>query len=69
MWLLCFSHFYSFVVLNQLPLPSPHPATTTKSLLYNGSIAEKVSCLLACQDENLVGQLTQSLSQVSTEHM
>ncbi|XP_041957003.1 nipped-B-like protein A isoform X1 [Alosa sapidissima] len=56
-------------LLNQLPLPSPHPATTTKSLLYNGSIAEKVSCLLACQDENLVAQLSQSLSQVSTEHI
>ncbi|KAL2091754.1 hypothetical protein ACEWY4_011552 [Coilia grayii] len=56
-------------LLNQLPLPSPLPATTTKSLLYNGSIAEKVNCLLACQDESLVAQLSQSLSQVSTEHI
>lgn len=56
-------------LLNQLPLPSPHPATTTKSLLYNGSIAEKVTCLLGCQDESLVSQLCQSLGQVSTEHI
>ncbi|POI20512.1 hypothetical protein CIB84_015741, partial [Bambusicola thoracicus] len=40
-------------VLNQLPLPSPLPATTTKSLLFNGRIAEEVNCLLACRDDNL----------------
>lgn len=56
-------------VLNQLPLPSPLPATTTKSLLYNGRIAEEVGCLLACRDETLVSQLAHSLTQVSTEHM
>ncbi|XP_023692308.2 nipped-B-like protein A isoform X2 [Paramormyrops kingsleyae] len=56
-------------LLNQLPLPSPLPATTTKSLLYNGRIAEDVTCLLGCRDENLVAQLAQSLSQVSTEHI
>ena len=58
-----------FTVLNQLPLPSPLPATTTKSLLYNGRVAEEVNCLLGCQDENLVSQLVHSLNQVSTEHM
>lgn len=67
--LLHVSPIVSHAVLNQLPLPSPLPATTTKSLLYNGTIAEKVSSLLACQDESLVSQLSQSLSQVSTEHM
>ncbi|XP_029115450.1 nipped-B-like protein A isoform X4 [Scleropages formosus] len=56
-------------LLNQLPLPSPLPATTTKSLLYNGRIAEEVNCLLACRDESLVSQLAQSLNQVSTEHI
>uniref|UniRef100_A0A3B3Q6V8 Nipped-B protein n=1 Tax=Paramormyrops kingsleyae TaxID=1676925 RepID=A0A3B3Q6V8_9TELE len=56
-------------LLNQLPLPSPLPATTTKSLLYNGRIAEDVTCLLGCRDESLVAQLAQSLSQVSTEHI
>ncbi|KAJ8401576.1 hypothetical protein AAFF_G00378930 [Aldrovandia affinis] len=56
-------------LLNQLPLPSPLPATTTKSLLYNGRIAEEVSCLLACRDETLVSQLAHSLNQVSTEHI
>lgn len=56
-------------VLNQLPLPSPLPATTTKSLLYNGRIAEEVNCLLARRDDNLVSQLVHSLNQVSTEHM
>uniref|UniRef100_A0AAY4CDS9 Nipped-B protein n=1 Tax=Denticeps clupeoides TaxID=299321 RepID=A0AAY4CDS9_9TELE len=56
-------------LLNQLPLPSPLPATTTKSLLYNGNIAKEVSCLLACRDETLVAQLSQSLNQVSTEHI
>jgi len=55
--------------LNQLPLPSPLPATTTKSLLFNGRIAEEVNCLLACRDENLVSQLIHSLNQVSTDHM
>ncbi|XP_030624239.1 nipped-B-like protein B isoform X2 [Chanos chanos] len=56
-------------LLNQLPLPSPLPATTTKSLLYNGRIAEEVNCLLACRDDNLVSQLAHSLNQVSTEHI
>ncbi|XP_018609015.1 nipped-B-like protein isoform X2 [Scleropages formosus] len=56
-------------LLNQLPLPSPLPATTTKSLLYNGRIADEVSCLLGCRDESLVSQLAQGLSQVSTEHI
>lgn len=60
---------FLFAVLNQLPLPSPLPATTTKSLLFNGRIAEEVNCLLACRDENLVSQLAHSLNQVSTEHM
>lgn len=57
------------LVLNQLPLPSPLPATTAKSLLYNGRISEEVGSLLVCRDENLVTQLAQSLNQVSTEHM
>ncbi|XP_015508193.1 nipped-B-like protein isoform X9 [Parus major] len=56
-------------LLNQLPLPSPLPATTTKSLLFNGRIAEEVNCLLACRDENLVSQLVHSLNQVSTDHI
>ncbi|KAF4803570.1 nipped-B-like protein [Turdus rufiventris] len=56
-------------VLNQLPLPSPLPATTTKSLIFNGRIAEEVNCLLACRDENLVSQLIHSLNQVSTDHI
>ncbi|XP_028313630.1 nipped-B-like protein A isoform X2 [Gouania willdenowi] len=56
-------------LLNQLPLPSPLPATTTKSLLYNGRIAEEVTCLLGCRDENLATQLAHSLNQVSTEHI
>lgn len=56
-------------MLNQLPLPSPLPATTTKSLLYNGRIAEEVSCLLSRRDDTLVSQLAHSLNQVSTEHM
>ncbi|MBN3318194.1 NIPBL protein, partial [Atractosteus spatula] len=60
---------FSYSVLNQLPLPSPLPATTTKSLLYNGRIAEEVNCLLACRDENLVSQLAHSLNQVSTDHI
>ncbi|XP_057687450.1 nipped-B-like protein A isoform X1 [Corythoichthys intestinalis] len=56
-------------LLNQLPLPSPLPATTTKSLLYNGRIAEEVNCLLGCRDENLASQLAHGLNQVSTEHI
>uniref|UniRef100_A0A8C6XQG6 Nipped-B protein n=1 Tax=Naja naja TaxID=35670 RepID=A0A8C6XQG6_NAJNA len=56
-------------LLNQLPLPSPLPATTTKSLLFNGRIAEEVNCLLACRDENLVSQVVHSLNQVSTDHI
>ncbi|XP_040434330.1 nipped-B-like protein isoform X5 [Falco naumanni] len=56
-------------LLNQLPLPSPLPATTTKSLLFNGRIAEEVNCLLTCRDENLVSQLVHSLNQVSTDHI
>ncbi|XP_072289837.1 nipped-B-like protein A isoform X2 [Eucyclogobius newberryi] len=56
-------------LLNQLPLPSPLPATATKSLLYNGRIAEEVTCLLGCRDESLASQLAQGLNQVSTEHI
>ncbi|XP_026153365.1 nipped-B-like protein B isoform X2 [Mastacembelus armatus] len=56
-------------LLNQLPLPSPLPATTAKSLLYNGRISEEVSSLLVCRDENLVTQLAHCLNQVSTEHI
>ncbi|XP_060046943.1 nipped-B-like protein isoform X2 [Erinaceus europaeus] len=56
-------------LLNQLPLPSPLPATTTKSLLFNARIAEEVTCLLACRDDNLVSQLVHSLNQVSTDHI
>ncbi|XP_069028403.1 nipped-B-like protein B isoform X2 [Embiotoca jacksoni] len=56
-------------LLNQLPLPSPLPATTAKSLLYNGRISEEVSSLLVCRDDNLVTQLAHSLNQVSTEHI
>ncbi|XP_066458515.1 nipped-B-like protein isoform X2 [Eleutherodactylus coqui] len=56
-------------LLNQLPLPSPLPATTTKSLLFNGRIQEQVTCLLACRDEPLVSQLVHSLNQVSTDHI
>uniref|UniRef100_A0AAX7TYU8 Nipped-B protein n=1 Tax=Astatotilapia calliptera TaxID=8154 RepID=A0AAX7TYU8_ASTCA len=56
-------------LLNQLPLPSPLPATTAKSLLYNGRISEEVSSLLVCRDESLVTQLAHSLNQVSTEHI
>ncbi|KAI7793696.1 putative nipped-B-like protein B-like, partial [Triplophysa rosa] len=56
-------------LLNQLPLPSPLPATTTKSLLYNGRIAEEVNCLLSHRDDALVSQLAHSLNQVSTEHI
>lgn len=56
-------------LLNQLPLPSPLPATTTKSLLFNSRIAEEVNCLLACRDDNLVSQLVHSLNQVSTDHI
>ncbi|CAF99210.1 unnamed protein product, partial [Tetraodon nigroviridis] len=56
-------------VLNQLPLPSPLPATTAKSLLYNGRISEEVGSLLVSRDESLVTQLAQSLNQVSTEHI
>uniref|UniRef100_A0A8C1QIH4 Nipped-B protein n=1 Tax=Cyprinus carpio TaxID=7962 RepID=A0A8C1QIH4_CYPCA len=56
-------------LLNQLPLPSPLPVTTTKSLLYNGRIAEEVSCLLSRRDDTLVSQLAHSLNQVSTEHI
>ncbi|XP_064127437.1 nipped-B-like protein isoform X3 [Loxodonta africana] len=56
-------------LLNQLPLPSPLPATTTKSLLFNARIAEEVNCLLSCRDDNLVSQLVHSLNQVSTDHI
>uniref|UniRef100_A0AAQ6AQL8 Nipped-B protein n=1 Tax=Amphiprion ocellaris TaxID=80972 RepID=A0AAQ6AQL8_AMPOC len=38
-------------------------------LLYNGRIAEEVTCLLGCRDENLASQLAHGLNQVSTEHI
>ncbi|KAK7895654.1 hypothetical protein WMY93_020979 [Mugilogobius chulae] len=56
-------------LLNQLPLPSPLPATTAKGLLYSSRISEEVNNLLVCRDENLVTQLVHSLNQVSTEHI
>uniref|UniRef100_A0A672M9H8 Nipped-B protein n=1 Tax=Sinocyclocheilus grahami TaxID=75366 RepID=A0A672M9H8_SINGR len=56
-------------LLNQLPLPSPLPGTSTKSLLYSGRVAEEVGHLMGCRDETLVSQLASSLSQVSMEHI
>uniref|UniRef100_A0A8C1KPT1 Nipped-B protein n=1 Tax=Cyprinus carpio TaxID=7962 RepID=A0A8C1KPT1_CYPCA len=56
-------------LLNQLPLPSPLPGTTTKSLLYSGRVAEEVGRLMGCRDETLVSQLASGLSQVSMEHI
>lgn len=56
-------------VLNQLPLPSPLPGTSTKSLLYSGRVADEVNRLMDCRDETLVSQIASGLSQVSTEHM
>uniref|UniRef100_A0A672NWB2 Nipped-B protein n=1 Tax=Sinocyclocheilus grahami TaxID=75366 RepID=A0A672NWB2_SINGR len=56
-------------LLNQLPLPSPLPGTTTKSLLYSGRVAEEVGHLMGCRDETLVSQLANALSQVSMEHI
>uniref|UniRef100_A0A673IU30 Nipped-B protein n=1 Tax=Sinocyclocheilus rhinocerous TaxID=307959 RepID=A0A673IU30_9TELE len=60
--------FWSFL-LNQLPLPSPLPGTSTKSLLYSGRVAEEVGRLMGCRDETLVSQLASGLSQVSMEHI
>ncbi|CAL8321731.1 unnamed protein product [Lota lota] len=54
-------------LLNHLPLPSPLPATTARSFLYNSRVAADVFSLLASQDGKLVSQLAHSLSQVSTE--
>ncbi|XP_051518111.1 nipped-B-like protein A isoform X2 [Myxocyprinus asiaticus] len=56
-------------LLNQLPLPSPLPGTTTKSLLYSGRVAEEVGRLMGCRDETLVSQIASGLSQVSSEHI
>ncbi|KAL7836079.1 hypothetical protein AOLI_G00273630 [Acnodon oligacanthus] len=56
-------------LLNQLPLPSPLPGTTTKSLLYSVRVVEEVERLLACRDDALATQLAGGLAQVSTEHI
>ncbi|XP_056601380.1 nipped-B-like protein A [Triplophysa dalaica] len=56
-------------LLNQLPLPSPLPGTSTKSLLYSGRVADEVNRLMDCRDETLVSQIASGLSQVSTEHI
>ncbi|XP_051552283.1 nipped-B-like protein A [Myxocyprinus asiaticus] len=56
-------------LLNQLPLPSPLPGTTTKSLLYSGHVAEEVGRLMGCRDETLVSQIASGLSQVSSERI
>uniref|UniRef100_A0AAY5EDC5 Nipped-B protein n=1 Tax=Electrophorus electricus TaxID=8005 RepID=A0AAY5EDC5_ELEEL len=56
-------------LLNQLPLPSPLPGTTTKSVLFSGWVVEEVSRLLSCRDEGLALQLASALNQVSTEHI
>uniref|UniRef100_A0AAR2LL27 Nipped-B protein n=1 Tax=Pygocentrus nattereri TaxID=42514 RepID=A0AAR2LL27_PYGNA len=56
-------------LLNQLPLPSPLPGTTTKSLLYSVRVVEEVERLLACRDDALAAQLAGGLAQVSTEHI
>ncbi|KAL7838955.1 hypothetical protein SRHO_G00256130 [Serrasalmus rhombeus] len=56
-------------LLNQLPLPSPLPGTTTKSLLYSVRVVEEVERLLACRDDTLAAQLAGGLAQVSTEHI
>ncbi|XP_072527958.1 nipped-B-like protein A, partial [Salminus brasiliensis] len=56
-------------LLNQLPLPSPLPGTTTKSLLYSVRVVEEVDRLLACRDDALAAQLAGGLAQVSTDQI
>ncbi|KAJ3605199.1 hypothetical protein NHX12_027249 [Muraenolepis orangiensis] len=52
-----------------LPLPSPYPATTTRSFLYSARVSAAVLHLMAGHesDEKLVSQLAHGLSQVSTQ--
>ncbi|XP_078477433.1 nipped-B-like protein, partial [Lampetra planeri] len=56
-------------LLNELPLPSPLPATTNKSLLFSPRVAEDAARLLSCREDALVAQLCHALAQVSTEHI
>uniref|UniRef100_A0A8C4QTF3 Uncharacterized protein n=1 Tax=Eptatretus burgeri TaxID=7764 RepID=A0A8C4QTF3_EPTBU len=56
-------------LLSELPLPSPLPATTTKSLLFSPRISDDATRLLSLREEGLVSQLCHALSQVSTDHI
>lgn len=59
-----------FLVLPEMPLPSPLPHTlSNKSLLFHPRVAEEANNLLNLRDENLVPLLANSLSQTTSEHM
>ncbi|XP_072030780.1 nipped-B-like protein A isoform X2 [Amphiura filiformis] len=55
-------------LLTELPLPSPLPSTVNnKGLLFSPRVAEEAKRLLGGQDENLIPQLLQALSQTNTD--
>lgn len=59
-----------FLVLPELPLPTPSPQTiSNKSLLFHPRVAEEAQNLLGQKNEVLVPQLVASLEKTSADHM
>lgn len=62
--------FDCFLVLPEMPLPTPSPQTlSNKSLLFHPRVAEEAQNLLGVRDDILIPQLIQSLVQTSADHM
>ncbi|KAJ8930877.1 hypothetical protein NQ314_016297 [Rhamnusium bicolor] len=62
--------FFFFLVLPEMPLPTPSPQTlSNKSLLFHPRVAEEAQNLLGVRDEVLVPQLVSSLEKTSAEHI
>lgn len=71
-WNVCLMGFNYclLLVLPEMPLPTPLPQTlSNKSLLFHPRVAEEAQNYLRTQDDMLVPQLLQSLSQTSADHM
>lgn len=63
-------HFNLFIVLPEMPLPTPSPQTLgNKSLLFHPRVAEEAQNLLNVRDKVLVPQLVSSLEKTSADHM
>ena len=74
MWAWCQSEaiviLYTYLVLTELPIPTPiEPTGKKKSLLFNPRVADEARRVLATADPNIVSQMAHVLQQTNVDHM